>query len=238
MHGFHQDTSTIDNKDGATVKVLYDRGVTRRKNSALQGVIWLFLSQISQIYVTNKSCDTSMLATIVLTHGSAPSPRKNFMFKRSFMIALAAVAVLGGCATSMQPVSVADTLATQPQLSTLNSLIIKAGLTDTLKGTGPFTVFAPTNEAFAKVPAKTMEALASNPEQLKSVLAYHVIPGKLMLADVKNGNSKTVNGANVALARAGDFVTVEDGLVQKPDIAATNGVVHIVDSVLMPPVKR
>jgi Fasciclin domain len=113
-----------------------------------------------------------MLAAIVLTHGLAPLPRKNLMFKRSFMITLIAVAVLSGCATSMQPVSVTNTVAAQPQLSTLNSLIIKAGLTDTLKGTGPFTIFAPTNEAFAKVPAKTMEALASDPDRLKSVLTY------------------------------------------------------------------
>lgn len=160
------------------------------------------------------------------------------MFKRPFILTLAAVALLGGCASVRGPVTVADTLAARPQLSTLNSLVNKAGLGDTLKGAGPFTVFAPTNEAFAKVPAKTMEALASDPALLKEVLTYHVIPGKVMLADVKNGNSKTVNGANVALSRAGDFVTIEEAVVQTPDISATNGVVHVVDSVLLPPAKR
>lgn len=160
------------------------------------------------------------------------------MLKRHFMLAVTAIAVLAGCASTSQPVSLADTIAARPQLSTLNGLIIKAGLTDTLKSAGPFTVFAPTNEAFAKVPAKTMEALASDPAQLKAVLTYHVISGKVMLADVKNGNSKTVNGANVALSRAGDFMTVEEALVQTPDISALNGVVHIVDSVLLPPAKR
>lgn len=159
------------------------------------------------------------------------------MLKRHFVFAVAAIAVLAGCATTSHPVSVADTIAARPQLSTLNGLIVKAGLTDTLKGAGPFTVFAPTNEAFAKVPAKTMDALAKDPAQLKAVLTYHVISGKVMAADVKNGNSKTVNGANVALSRAGDFVTVEDALVQTPDISASNGVVHIVDSVLLPPAK-
>ena len=157
------------------------------------------------------------------------------MFKRPFILTLAALAVLSGCASVRGPVTVADTLAAQPQLSTLNSLVNKAGLSDTLKGAGPFTVFAPTNEAFAKVPAKTMETLANDPAQLKEVLTYHVIAGKVMLADVKNGNSKTVNGANLALSRAGEFVTVEDAVVQTPDISATNGVVHVVDSVLLPP---
>ncbi|NDP62346.1 fasciclin domain-containing protein [Polaromonas sp.] len=159
------------------------------------------------------------------------------MLKRHFVFAVAAIAIVAGCATTSQPVSLADTIAARPQLSTLNALIVKAGLTDTLKGAGPFTVFAPTNEAFAKVPAKIMDALAKDPAQLKAVLTYHVISGKVMAADVKNSNSKTVNGANVALSRAGDFVTVEDAMVQTPDISASNGVVHVVDSVLLPPAK-
>lgn len=148
---------------------------------------------------------------------------------------VAAAAALAGCATSSAPVSVADTLATTPQLSTLNGLVTKAGLTDMLKGTGPFTVFAPSNDAFAKVPAKTLSDLAADPARLKAVLAYHVVPGKLTAADIKNGNVKTANGANVALSRAGDYVTVEDALVQRADILATNGVVHVTDAVLMPP---
>jgi uncharacterized surface protein with fasciclin (FAS1) repeats len=159
------------------------------------------------------------------------------LFTKRRILLVAAVAALSGCATSSMPVSVADTISKNPQLSTLNSLIAKAGLTDILKGHGPFTVFAPTNEAFAKVPAKTLESLTADPGKLKAVLTYHVIPSKVMAAEVKNGNVKTVNGANVALSKAGEFVTVEDALVQKADIAATNGVVHIVDSVLMPPSK-
>jgi uncharacterized surface protein with fasciclin (FAS1) repeats len=149
-----------------------------------------------------------------------------------------AMTLLGGCATSQAPVSVADTIAANPQLSTLSSLVTKTGLTETLKGTGPFTVFAPSNDAFAKVPAKTMEDLGKDPAKLKAVLTYHVVPGKLMAADVKNGNSKTVNGANIALSKAGDYVTVEDAMVQTADISATNGVVHVVDSVLIPPATR
>jgi uncharacterized surface protein with fasciclin (FAS1) repeats len=149
---------------------------------------------------------------------------------------LSLAALLAACATpAPAPVSVADTIARNPQLSTLNGLVHKAGLADQLKAAGPYTVFAPTNDAFAAVPAKTLEDLGKNPDQLKAVLNYHVLPSKLMAADVKPSNAKTAQGANLALSKAGTFVTVEDAMVQTADIVATNGVVHTVDRVLMPP---
>ena len=162
----------------------------------------------------------------------------NFFPNRRVLVLAAAALALSGCATVTKPVSVSDTLAATPELSTLSGLVTKAGLTSTLNGAGPFTVFAPTNAAFAKVPAKTMEDLGKDPVRLAAVLTYHVIPGKVMAADIKtNSNVKTVNGANVAVSKAGEFVTVEDGLVQTADIAATNGVVHVIDSVLIPPAR-
>ena len=157
------------------------------------------------------------------------------MFNRRILFMFVTIAAITGCATQPSPVSVAETIAGTSQLSTLNGLIAKAGLTETLKGTGPFTVFAPSNEAFTKVPAKTLDDLANDPSKLKAVLTFHVVPGKFLAAEVKNGNVKTVNGANVALSKAGNYVTVEDALVQKADIQATNGVVHIIDAVVMPP---
>ena len=156
---------------------------------------------------------------------------------RRLILATAVAWGLAGCASMNQPANLADTLARDPQLSTLNSLVQKAGLQDTLKS-GTYTVFAPSNEAFKAVPAKTLEELAANPARLKDVLTYHVVAGKVMAADVKNGPAKTVQGANVALARAGAFVTVEDAMVTQADLTATNGVVHVVDRVLMPPVRR
>ena len=96
-------------------------------------------------------------------------------------------------------------------------------------------MFAPSDEAFKAVPAATMQELARDKELLKSVLSYHVLPGKVTATDVKNGNLKTVQGANVALAKAGSFVTVEDAMVTKADVDASNGVVHVIDRVLMPP---
>jgi uncharacterized surface protein with fasciclin (FAS1) repeats len=154
--------------------------------------------------------------------------------------ALAAVlmSLMAGCATVSAPVSVADTIANTPALSTLNSLVKSAGLTETLQSAGPFTVFAPSNDAFKAVPAKTMDALAKDPAALKNVLTYHVIPGKAMAASVKNSKAKTVNGAEVELSKAGDMVTVESAVVTQADLTATNGVVHIIDTVLIPPVKK
>ena len=108
-------------------------------------------------------------------------------------------------------------------------------MADTLRGAGPFTVFAPSDEAFKAVPTATMAQLASDKEMLRSVLTFHVLPGKVMAAEVKNGPAKTVQGANLALSRAGTFVTVEDAVVQVADVPVTNGVVHIIDTVLIPP---
>jgi len=154
--------------------------------------------------------------------------------RRLAAAAIAAVFV-AGCASLPSPVTVTDTAARTAQLSTLSRLIGEAGLADTLRGPGPFTLFAPSDEAFKAVPAKTLAELGSDKELLKSVLAFHVVPGKLSAADVKNGNAKTVNGDNVALAKAGDIVTVEDAVVTQPDVAASNGVVHVIDRVLLPP---
>lgn len=158
------------------------------------------------------------------------------MDRRLFVAAL--LSMLGACATSPTPVSVADTLAREPQLSTLNTLVRQAGLTDMLKAAGPYTVFAPSNDAFKAVPAKTLEELAKDPARLKDVLSFHVLPAQVRADDVKAGNLKTAQGANLAVSKAGTFVTVEDAMVQQADILATNGVVHVVDRVLMPPARR
>jgi len=161
------------------------------------------------------------------------------MNKRTWLLAGAAVALaaLAGCATAPSPVSVTDTVARTPQLSTLAKLINDAGLAETLRGTGPYTLFAPTDDAFKAVPAKTLADLAANKELLAATLTFHVLPGKVTAADVKNGAAKTVNGASVALAKSGTFVTVEDAVVQQADLPATNGVVHVIDRVLIPPKK-
>lgn len=163
------------------------------------------------------------------------------MQHRRLVLAACLVSLLAGCATQPSPATpapVAETLARRPELSTLAGLVQKAGLADTLKGTGPFTVFAPTNDAFKALPAKTLADLGNDPARLKAVLSYHVVPAKALSADVKPGNVKSVEGNNLALGKAGTFVTVEDAMVQEADIAASNGVVHTIDRVLLPPVRR
>ena len=156
--------------------------------------------------------------------------------RRATLLAAITLA-MGGCATTSTPVNLADSVAGNPSLSTFNTLVAQGGLSETLKSGGPYTVFAPTNEAFKAVPAATMDDLSKHPEKLKDVLSYHVTAGKLMAVDIKNSNTKTLNGANVALSKAGDFVTVENAAVVVADLGATNGVVHTIDTVLMPPKK-
>ena len=159
------------------------------------------------------------------------------MLNRRIVLVIATVAALAGCASQPKPTSLAATIAATPELSTLSDLVIKSGLTIALDEAGPLTIFAPTNEAFSKIPAKTLAVIEADPIKLKALLTYHAIQGQVMARDIKNGNFKSVNGANLALSKAGDFVTVEDGMVQKADISASNGVIHIVDSVLIPPAR-
>jgi len=158
------------------------------------------------------------------------------MLKRSLLLAVTALALIG-CASTPAPTTIADTVARNPQLTTLNRLLGDAGLADTLRGAGPYTVFAPTDEAFKAVPAKTMADLAANKELLRSVLSFHVLPGSVRSTDVKVGSLKTVQGATVAVASAGSMLTVEDAVVTQADVAASNGVIQVVDRVLMPPKK-
>lgn len=166
------------------------------------------------------------------------SHNKAFTILRRTSLVLAVTAVLGACATKPMPANLADNVANNPSLSTFNTLVMQAGMMETLKSAGPYTVFAPTNDAFKAVPAATMAALGKDSAKLKDVLSYHIVPGKMMAADVKNSNAKTLQGANLALAKAGDFVIVENATVVAANLDATNGVVHTIDTVLMPPVKK
>lgn len=128
---------------------------------------------------------------------------------------------------------IVDTAVAAGSFKTLVELVKKAGLVDTLKSAGPFTVFAPTDEAFAKVPKATLDMLAANPDKLKAVLTYHVVGAKVMAADVKPGKVKTVQGQEITLATKGG-VTVNKAKVVKADIACDNGVIHVIDAVILP----
>ncbi|MEG4068057.1 fasciclin domain-containing protein [Microcoleus sp. Pol11C2] len=129
---------------------------------------------------------------------------------------------------------IVDTAVSAGSFTTLVAAVKAAGLVETLKGAGPFTVFAPTDEAFAKLPAGTVEALLKDIPKLTKILTYHVVSGKVMAADVVNLTSaKTVEGSEVKID-ASNGVKINDSTVTTADVAADNGVIHIIDSVLLP----
>lgn len=129
---------------------------------------------------------------------------------------------------------IVDTAASAGSFNTLVTAVQAAGLVDTLKGPGPFTVFAPTDEAFAKLPAGTVDALLNDIPKLKKILTYHVVSGKVLAADVvKLKSATTVQGSDVKID-ASNGVKINDAKVATPDIAADNGVIHVIDTVLIP----
>lgn len=144
-----------------------------------------------------------------------------------------AIAALALAATAVQAKDIVDTAVSAGDFKTLAVALEKAGLIDTLKGKGPFTVFAPTDAAFAKVPKADLDALLADKAKLTAVLTYHVVPGNVMAKDVKAGQVKTVQGSNLTLSTQGG-VKVDNANVIKTDIVADNGVIHVIDSVILP----
>ena len=161
-------------------------------------------------------------------------------FKAVTMMAVVVVLGLGvlGLQTSRaeyQAKDIVDTAVAAGQFKTLAAALTAAGLVDTLKGDGPFTVFAPTDEAFAKLPAGTLDALLKDIPKLKGILTYHVVAGKVMAADVvKLKSATTVNGQSVKIMAKGGKVMVDNANVVKTDIECSNGVIHVIDAVILP----
>ncbi len=132
---------------------------------------------------------------------------------------------------------IVDTAVSAGSFKTLTTALEAAGLVKTLKGKGPFTVFAPTDEAFAKLPEGTLKSLLmpANKQKLKAILTYHVVAGNVKAADViKLSSVKTLNGQSVTIKVVGGNVLINGATVVKADIAATNGTIHVIDTVLMP----
>ncbi len=151
--------------------------------------------------------------------------------KRYFVLAsLMALFSFGASAAD-----IVDTAISAGNFNTLVAAVKAAGLVDTLKGPGPFTVFAPTDEAFAKLPPGTVDALLKDPEKLKGILLFHVVSGKVMAADVvKLKTAKTLQGGSLRIKVAGSKVMVDNADVVKTDIVCDNGVIHVIDAVLLP----
>jgi uncharacterized surface protein with fasciclin (FAS1) repeats len=152
-----------------------------------------------------------------------------FVMKKS----LIALAFSAGAVLSAQAADIVDTAVGAGNFKTLVAAVQAAGLVDTLKGPGPFTVFAPTDAAFAKIPKADLDALLKDKAALTKVLTYHVVSGKVMAKDVKAGSVKTVQGGSLTLATMGG-VTVNGAKVVAADVAADNGVIHAIDTVVMP----
>jgi uncharacterized surface protein with fasciclin (FAS1) repeats len=160
-------------------------------------------------------------------------------FANMAVIAAAAIGLaVSSVAVRAAEKDIVDTAVGAGQFETLAAALGAAGLVDTLKGEGPFTVFAPTDDAFAKLPAGTVENLLKpeNKDQLTAILTYHVVPGKVMAADVvKLSEAETVNGKKVKIKTEGDTVMINGAKVVSADVAASNGVIHVIDAVILPP---
>lgn len=148
--------------------------------------------------------------------------------KKTFIAATLAIGTF-----SVQAADIVDTAVSAGSFQTLVAAVKQAGLVDTLKGAGPFTVFAPTDEAFAKIPKDQLDALLRDKAMLTKVLTYHVVPAKVMAQDVKSGQVPTVQGGSLTVATQGG-VSVDQANVVKTDIVADNGVIHVIDRVLIP----
>ena len=147
---------------------------------------------------------------------------------------LAAGATLALMTSVASAADIVETAISAGQFKTLVTALQEADLVETLKGDGPFTVFAPTDAAFAKLPAGALDALVKDKTKLAAVLAYHVVPGKVMAAQVKPGKVKTVQGESLNVSTQGGSVMVDNAKVTKTDIGASNGVIHVIDTVILP----
>lgn len=156
------------------------------------------------------------------------------MKMKRFTHTLAAATLALGSASFVHAADIVDTAAAAGQFNTLISAVQAAGLADTLKGDGPFTVFAPTDAAFAKLPAGTVESLLNDKEKLAQILTYHVVPGKVMSSEVSTGQVATVQGQSLNVVVNGDAVKVNEAQVVKADVLASNGVIHVIDTVVLP----
>lgn len=159
------------------------------------------------------------------------------MLRNKLRLAAALVVLMAGGARAAD--DIVETARAAGSFNTLLTAAEKAGLVETLQGDGPFTVFAPTDEAFARVPKATLDGLLADKEQLKKVLLYHVVPGKVTAAQVvKLDSAKTAQGQPVTIKSRGGQVMINQAKVIKADIPASNGVIHVIDAVILPPSAR
>ena len=191
------------------------------------GALALALTATLTVAACGSSTKTSTGAAVTTAAAAATTAKP----------AAAATTAAGAATTAgaaMADKDIVDTAVGAGSFKTLAALLTTAGLVDTLKGAGPFTVFAPTDDAFAKVDKATLDKLGANVAALKQVLTYHVVAGEVMAKDVKPGKVKTVEGSEATIAIDGGKVTIDKANVIKTDIVAKNGVIHVIDAVILP----
>jgi uncharacterized surface protein with fasciclin (FAS1) repeats len=154
---------------------------------------------------------------------------------KNYFSAISLVAALSASTSAVLAADIVDTAAADGSFKVFVAALKTAGFAETLKTSGPFTVFAPTDSAFAKLPSGTWDSLLKNKAKLTKVLAYHVIPGKMLVTEVKPGKVKTMQGDVLTLTSDNGKVTVNGANVTQSDIAADNGVIHAIDAVALPP---
>ena len=157
----------------------------------------------------------------------------------ALFLALAAAAMTGCAGLKQDAAATAASAAQTADLSTFYKLAQQAELGDVLNGSSPITVFAPTNEAFQSLPPATLDKLAKDPAQLKALLSYHIVVGKVQSAAItENTTLNTVGGAKLNVSKAGEFITIDDAMVAQADVTTSNGVIHKIDRVLTPPAPK
>jgi uncharacterized surface protein with fasciclin (FAS1) repeats len=155
-------------------------------------------------------------------------------FSAAAIATVASTTLLAAGVAAAKDKDIVDTAVAAGEFKTLAQALTAADLVKTLKGSGPFTVFAPTDAAFAKIPKDQLDALLQDKAKLGAVLTYHVVPGKVLAKDVKAGPVKTVQGGSLTVKADGSKVTVDGATVVKTDIIASNGVIHVIDAVVLP----
>ena len=184
-----------------------------------------------------------LLVTALLVGACAPAPAPAAAPAAATEAATEAAATEAAATEAAAPAAelkdIVDTAVGAGNFTTLVAAVQAAELVDALKGEGPFTVFAPTDDAFAAIPADTLKTLLADPKgQLAQILLYHVVPGKVMAADVSDGmEADTLQGGKVKFSVVDGKVKINDATITATDIAATNGVIHVIDAVILPPAK-
>jgi uncharacterized surface protein with fasciclin (FAS1) repeats len=154
---------------------------------------------------------------------------------KALISCVACMAALTACADMQPAASVAETIERAPNLTIVSKIMKDTGMDQTLRGPGPFTVFAPTDEAFKALPAAVLQQIAQDKNMARSVISYHVVTINLETTTAPNGAQKTMSGDDISVYKAGTTLTVENAVVTQADVKASNGVVEVIDTVLLPP---